>query len=1040
MNLSDLSLKRPVFATVLILALVALGISSFVSLNINDMPDIDIPYVTVSIAEPGVAPAQMETDVTKKVEDAVGQISGVKHITSYSDEGLSQVLIEFTLETPPDQATQNVRDKLSAIRGDLPQQIQEPVISKFDLNSQPIVSLAVSGRMPLREMTTLVEDVVKPRLEKIDGVGQITTYGEETREIQINLDKDKLAAYGITTTAVLNNLESQNMDVPAGQLSSGRNEVTVRTAGKIDTVEQFRDLPVARQNGTQLYVKDIADVEDGIKDQDSLARFDGQPAIGIDLAKQSGSNTVSVADEAKQAVAELKQQLPPDCAIDVVRDNSVDIRDSVNDVIRTIFEGSLLAILVVFLFLKDWRSTLISAVALPTSIISTFFIFKLLNYTLNTMTLMALSLAVGLLIDDAIVVIENISRHLKMGKRPLEAARDGTSEISLAVLATTLTIVAVFLPMSMMTGIIGRLFIPFAITVVFAVLVSLLVSFTLVPVLSSRYLKGDKGSGGGWLNRFLSWFNGLFERLAGIYAILLAVMLKNRLLTVVIVVALLVISFMLVPRLGVTFIPDQDTGDLSIAANVDSGLNLSTVDGMDNQILSMLKKYPEVTETYSTIQTNQINVYVKLVDRSKRSRTDKQIASALRQDLNTLPGMQASVDTASSMPGVTKAVTYELLGDDNNTLQAYAVKAQQIMASIPGAVDVGSSFKPGQPEVQVRIKQDAASDLGVSTAQVGDVLNTLFSGVVVGQYEDGGTATMSGCALARSSARASRTSTTSTSRVSTAAPDGTPPLIPLGQVSERTFSTSPSELMRYDKQGDIELTANLEGISSGDFSSIFASRVAQELHLPPGYQLYAGGTSELQGESFSSIGIALVLGVLFMFFVLAAQFESFIDPFVIILSLPLAIIGAILGLLIGGSQISIMSLIGIIMLMGLVAKNAILLIDFAKAERRRGTERSESLIRAARIRFRPIMMTSLAMILGMTPLALKLGSGSELRAPMAHTIIGGLITSTLLTLVVVPVIYALLDDIQGSLFGRRAGDLDQPGVVPPGPAPFSSGQ
>jgi HAE1 family hydrophobic/amphiphilic exporter-1 len=1039
-NLSDLSLKKPVFATVIILALVSLGIVSYISLNINDLPDIDIPYVTVAIADPGVAPAQMETDVTKKVEDAVGQISGVQHITSYSDEGLSQVLIEFTLETPPDQATQNVRDKVGAIRGDLPQQIQEPVISKFDLNSQPIISLAVSGRLPLQEMTTLVEDVVKPRLEKIDGVGQITTYGEETREIQINLDKDKLAAYGITTTDVLNNLENQNMDVSGGQLSSGRNEVTIRTAGKIDNVEQFRDLPVARQNGTQLYVKDIADVEDGIKDQDSLARFDGQPAIGIDLAKQSDSNTVSVADEAKQAVAELKQQLPPGTAIDVVRDNSVDIRDSVNDVIRTIFEGSLLAILVVFLFLKDWRSTLISAVALPTSIISTFFIFKLLNYTLNTMTLLALSLAVGLLIDDAIVVIENISRHLKMGKRPLEAARDGTAEISTAVLATTLTIVAVFLPMSMMTGIIGRLFIPFAITVVFAVLVSLLVSFTLVPVLSSRYLNGERGSGEGWLNRFLSWFNGLFERLAGFYARLLALMLKNRLLTVVIVVALLVVSFMLVPRLGVTFIPDQDTGDLSIVANVDSGLNLSTVDGLDNQILSLLKTYPEVTETYSTIQTNQINVYVKLVDLSKRSRTDKQIASALRQDLNTLPGMQAAVDTASSMGGTSKAVTYELLGSDYDTLQAYAVKAQQIMASIPGAVDVGSSFKPGQPEVQVQIKQDAAADLGVSTAQVGDVLNTLFSGVVVGQYDDGGDSYDVRVRLGEGQRQNVEDLDNIYLQSEYGSSGGSPNLIPLSQVSERTFSTSPSELMRYDKQGDIELTANLEGISSGDFSSIFAGRVAQELRLPPGYQLFAAGTSEMQGESFSSIGIALVLGVLFMFFVLAAQFESFIDPFAIILSLPLAIIGAILGLLIGGSQISIMSLIGIIMLMGLVAKNAILLIDFAKAERKRGTERSESLIMAARIRFRPIMMTSLAMILGMTPLALKLGSGSELRAPMAHVIIGGLITSTLLTLVVVPVIYTLLDDIQGRLFRRPAGNLDQPGVAPSGPAPFSSSQ
>lgn len=1023
MTLSDISLKRPVFATVIILALVILGIYSYVSLNIDNMPNIDVPYVMVTVAWPGVAPAQMETEVTKKVEDAVGQVPGVKHITSYSDEGVTQVVVEFNMEISPNEATQDVRDKLSAIRGDLPQGIQEPVISKFDMNAQPIVSLAVSGSMPLREMTNLVDDVIKPSLEKVDGVGQINTYGYETREIQIKLDKDKLAAYGITTTDVLTNLENQNMDVPAGSLTSGSNEVNLRTAGKITAVEQFRDLPVARENGVQLYVRDIAGVEDGIKEQDSLANFDGKPAIGIDLIKQSGSNTVAVADMAKQALAVLKPQLPPGVTIDVVRDNSTFIRDSVSDVVRTIFEGSLLAILVVFLFLKNWRSTLISAVALPTSIISTFFVFKLLGYTLNMMTLMALSLAVGLLIDDAIVVIENVTRHLKMGKKPLEAARDGTAEISLAVLATTLTLVAVFLPMGLMTGIIGRLFKPFGMTVVFAVLVSLLVSFTVVPVLSSRYLKEDEQLLRGWAGRFLTWFNGLFEKLSGIYGRMLRVVLKHPWITCGAVVVLLVATVMLgAPRLGVTFIPDEDTGEISITADLDSGLSLAAANNMDDQMLGMIRKYPEVTETYSTIQANQVNVYVKMVDRSQRKRTVKQIAADLRQDLKALPGMQAEVDTASGMGGSSKSVTFELLGDDENALQAYAVKAQQIMASIPGAVDVGSSFKPGQPEVKVQINEAAASDLGVSTAQVGAVLNTLFSGVVVGQYEDGDDSYDVRVRLGE----AQRQNVGDLDNIfiqSQYSPPGggDKPLVPLSQVSEQVFSTSPSELRRYDKQKEIELSCNLEGVATGDFNSAFMSKAAQELKLPPGYSIAAGNTSEMMSESFTSLGLALVLGIVFMFFVLAAQFESFIDPFAIIMAQPLAIIGAILGLLVGHSQISIMSLIGIILLMGLVAKNAILLIDFAKAERGRGVERGEALIRAARIRFRPIMMTSLAMILGMTPLALGLGSGAELRAPMAHAIIGGLITSTLLTLVVVPAIYTVLDDMQGAVFGRNSG-------------------
>jgi HAE1 family hydrophobic/amphiphilic exporter-1 len=741
-----------------------------------------------------------------------------------------------------------------------------------------------------------------------------------------------------------------------------------------------------------------------------------------------------VADQAKQALASLKQQLPPGVSIDMVRDNSTFIRDSVDDVVRTIFEGSLLAVLVVFLFLKDWRSTLTSAVSLPTSIVSTFFVFRLLGYTLNTMTLLALSLAVGLLIDDAIVVIENITRHLRMGKKPLEAARDGTAEISLAVLATTMTLVAVFLPMGLMTGMIGRIFVPFGMTVVFAVLVSLLVSFTVVPVLSSRLLREEGQMLRGWLGSFLAWFNGLFEKLSNVYGRMLRVVLKHPWLTCGAVVLLLLATVTLgMPRLGFTFIPDEDTGELSVTANLDSGLSLAAASSMDNRMLGIIRQYPEVTDTCSEIQANQVGIYVKLVDRSRRTRTEKQIAAALRQDLKALPGMQAEVDTSSSgMGGSSKDVTFELVGDDENTLQAYAVKAQQIMAGIPGAVDVGSSFKPGQPEVKLQIDQAAASDLGVSTAQVGNVLNTLFSGVVVGQYQDGQDRYDVRVRLGEGQRQSVGDLDDIYIQSQYSPPGGgDKPLIPLSQVSQQVFSTSPSELQRYDKQSEIELSCNLEGVSMGNFNSAFMSKVNQDLNLPPGYSIEPGMMSEMMGESFSSMGLALVLGIVFMFFVLAAQFESFIDPFAVIMAQPLAIIGAVLGLLIGRSQISLISLIGIIMLMGLVAKNAILLIDFAKAERGRGTERGEALVRAARIRFRPIMMTSLAMILGMTPLALGLGSGAELRAPMADAIIGGLITSTLLTLVVVPAIYTLLDDIQGRIFRRGAGRvlLDRRTVV-----------
>ncbi|OPY61105.1 MAG: Multidrug resistance protein MdtC [Pelotomaculum sp. PtaU1.Bin065] len=1017
MTLSDLSIKRPVLATVMILILVALGVSSAFTLKVNDFPNFDIPYVTVTITEPGVSAQQIENDVTKRVEDAVSQVSGVKHITSYSNDSISTVLIEFTMETSQAEATQNVRDKISASRGDLPDDIDEPIITKLDINSQPIVSLAVGGSLSARELTNLVDDQIKPQLQKVNGVGEIDTYGYSAREIQINLNKDKLVAYGLTTTQVLSSLANENMDVPGGNLKSGKQQITVRTAGKLNKVEQFLNLPVAKVNGVQLYVKDVAEVVDGTEEQDSLGFYQGQPAIAIDLIKQSGSNTVSVADDAKKAVDELKQQLPPGVTIDLVRDNSVMIKDSVSDVQNSIVLGSLLAVIVIFMFLKDWRSTLISAVSLPTSIISTFFIFNMMGYTLNNVTLMALSLSVGLLVDDAIVVIENIIRHLHLGKKPLAAAQQATSEITLAVMTTTLTLVAVFLPIALTTGLMSKLFKPFALTVVFAVLVSLLVSFTLVPMLSSRTLRLEERLPK-ILLVFLNWFNGLFEKLGEVYYRLLAKLLKRRLVTMIVVVALLFGSFSLIPKLGVEFIPQRDEGELNIVGTLDSGLNLAAAGNINSKILEIINKNPEVVKTFSTVTTSKVSYYVKLVDKSERKRTAQQIAAVLRKDLQSLPGVQSYVCLNSAMGSALKTVSFNLMGDDREQLQAYAVQAQRIMSSIPGAVDVSSSYRPGQPEVKLQIKRDAANDLGVSTAQAGSVINTMLTGTVVGHYEDGDDRYDVRVRLAEGNRKNLDDLRNIYLLSQNASASGGTNLISLNQVCDKVFSSSPSTLEKYDKSKKIELSCNLDGVTQGDFNSAFSKKVAQELNLPAGYKLFAGGTSEMMTESFGSLGQALILGVLFMFFVIAAQFESFIDPLAVLLSLPLAIIGAIIGLLVGGSHLSMMSMMGIIMLIGLVAKNAILLIDFAKAEIRRGTERSEALIIATRIRFRPIMMTALVMVTCMLPTAFAFGQGAELRAPMAQAIIGGMITSTLLTMIIVPIVYSLLDDMK-RVFSRK---------------------
>lgn len=1028
MFLTNLSLKRPVFATVTILALVALGLISYVGLNINDYPEVEFPYVVTTIVQPGASPEQVETNISQKMEEAVGQISGVKHIYSIANESVSTTIAEFSLETEPEVAAQEVRDKVGAIRGNLPQDIEEPVISRFDPMSMPIINIALTGDISPREMTVLVDDVVKQRLEAIDGVGNITVYGSEEREIQIDLDKDKLAAYGLSTTEVLAALSGENMDVPGGKLGSDGREMTLRTSGNVERVEDFAALPVARRGGAQLYVRDIAVVKDGVKERESFARYQGTPAVGLDIIKQSGTNTVEVADNVKAAVTEIRKELPPGVNLVIVGDNSVYIRDAVNDVLKTIFEGSLLAVTMVFLFLKDWRSTLISSLSIPISIIATFFAMKLMGFSINFLSLMALSLAVGLLIDDAIVVIENIVRHMRLGKTPLAAAREATDEIGLAVTATTFTVVAVFLPVAMMTGIVGQFFKQFGLTVVFSVLVSLLVSFTLAPLLASRHLKAEEELPRGPVGRFLAWFNRGFGHVNDWYARFIALVLRNRFKTLALALLLFFGSLAAIPLLGSSFIPTGDTSELSITAELDAGLSLDAAGVMGVKLEEVIRGFPEVAEVYSSTNRERVSFYVKTVAKGERERTLNEIAADMRRQLGGVPGAQTAVNIAGGIGsfGSEKQIQMRLLGDDLEVMQQYSEKYLRVMEGIPGVVDVGSSFKPGKPEGKVFINRDAATDLGISSAQVAETLRTLFNGVVVSRYVDGEDRVDVKVRLAEDQRKNMGDLGNIYLPSRNMADGGGVPMIALSQVTEQVFGTSPSEIRRFDRVKEIVLSANLEGISLGEFNQEFEKRAAQEQQLPAGYSIFAGGESEMMGETFTTMFLALITGVLFIFFILASLFESYIDPFAIMLSIPMAVVGAIFGLLLLGSDLSLMSMIGIIMLMGLVTKNAILLIDFTKQQRAAGVERNEALQKAALTRLRPIVMTTMAMIFGMTPLALALGPGAESRAPMAHAIIGGLITSTLLTLVVVPVIYTILDDIKNKFFpGKRpvnAGD------------------
>lgn len=1010
MKLTEISLKRPVFATVTILALVVLGLFSYITLNIDEYPDVEFPVVAVTVSYPGASPEQVESKITQKVEETVSVVPGVEHITSTVHEGVSTTVIQFTMETSAATAAQDVRDKLGRLQAALPEEAEAPVVTRFDPTEMPIVSIALTGDVSQRELTIIANDKLAERLEAVNGVAAVNVSGGLEREIKINMDSGKMAAYNLTISEVLNSLHSENIEMPGGKVTDGKRETNLRSVGKLTSPDQLLDLPVAQRNGVQLFVRNIASIEDTTKDAAIITKFNGKNAIGLDIMKQSGTNTVQVADSIKKELEKIKRELPSGVELTIVRDNSRNIKDSINDVLFNLVIGGMLAVAVVFLFLGNWRSTIIAAIAIPTSIITAFVAMKALNFTLNTMSLLALSLAVGLLIDDAIVVIENIVRHLEMGKDKFTAAAEGTAEIGLAVTATTLTLVAVFLPVGMMTGIVGQFFKQFGITVAVSVLVSLFVAFTLTPMMSAKYLKNGHGNRDNkFYRKWMEW-NKKFDYWTQLYGKFLRYSLDHRKKVMVIAGAMFIGSLMLVPFLGSTFVPDSDVGEITVSATVDPGMSAQAAGEIADNMVQIIKTVPEVMMTFSTADINSINIFTKLNAKSERKVSDNDVISDLRQKLNNIPGVQVSITKKSGMSSG-KPVSLVIQGQSLEKLAEIAEQVEQIVASTPGAIDVSSSYEAGKPDIQIVVNRDKASDLGVSTATIANTLQTMFNGSIVTQYKDGEDAYDVRLILAPGD----RKSLTDVNNIfvpsSNRDKNGQLIMVPLSQVTDAVYTTSPTQIKRYDRQEQITISANLVGKTLGDFNKELNRKLA-DYKLPDGYKFVATGQSQQMADAFNGIAMALAMAVLFIFFVLAAQFESYIDPLAIMLALPLAIIGAILGLLAAGSQLSMMSLIGIIMLMGLVTKNAILLIDFAKQRIEKGIERDQALVEAAVVRTRPIIMTTLAMIFGMIPLAFGIGPGAEARAPMAHAIIGGLITSTILTLVVVPVVYTILDDIR----------------------------
>ena len=1042
------SLQNPVFATMVMLALVVLGLFSFQRLKVDQFPNIDFPVVVITTEYPGASPEIVESEVSKKIEEGVNSIAGISALTSRSYENQSVVVIEFQLHIDGRKAAEDVREKVASLRPLLRTEVKEPRVLRFDPSSRAVWSLAVipeGDKLNAVELTNWSEQVLKKRLENVRGVGSVTVVGGSRREINLYLQPSAMEALGVTADQVVAAVRNENQDLPVGAIRSLQQERMVQISSRMLRPDDFNRIIVARKNGLPIRLSQVATVQDGAQELENLALYNGQRTLLMSVQKSQDENTIQVVDGLIKTVAELKDQLPAGVKLEPITDNSRPIRVSVNNVRQTLIEGAILTVLIVFLFLNSWRSTVITGLTLPISLIGTFMFMQMFGFTINMITLMALSLCVGLLIDDAIVVRENIVRHVQMGKNAWNASMDGTQEIGLAVLATTLSIVAVFLPIGFMEGIIGKFFHEFGITIVAAVMISMFVSFTLDPMLSSVWHDPSIEAHGQHhapvslydktIGRVTGWFDRSTDRLADGYQSILRWALVHKKSTVFLALGIFVASVFMTRLLGTEFVPKADFSETSVKFETPVGTSLEATEAKARQVETIVRSFPEVRYTVSTLNTanaqgkNNVNLYIRLVDRKQRSRNADQMSAVLRDRLKQVPGIAVTHAGLLDAIGGNKQVEFSLQGPDQKELERLALLALAKIRDIPGLVDLDSSVKPNKPVIGVQIRQDSASDLGLGTAQLAGPLRTLVAGQTVGNWRAPDDQTYDVNVRLSPTARNSPQDLERLPFVVGAAADGSPRIVRLGQVAEVSETTGSNQINRRDLMREVAINANVFGRAAGEVSADIR-KAMDSLNLPPGYRYSFGGSTKNMAESFGYALSALAMAVIFIYMILASQFKSFLQPLALMTALPLTLIGVVLALLVFRSTLSMFSIIGVIMLMGLVTKNAILLVDFAiraredqtdeQGRRIPGMARHEALLMAAKVRLRPILMTTLAMIFGMVPLAFALSEGSEQRAPMGQAVIGGVITSSLLTLVVVPVVYCYMDDLAQWL-RRKAG-------------------
>ncbi len=1066
---TQVSLKNPVFATMMMLAIVVLGLFSYQRMQVDQFPNIDLPVVVVTADYPGASPEIVESEVTKKIEEGVNSIAGVSALTSRSYEGQSVVVVEFALNMNGRKAADDVREKVAAIRPLLRTEVKEPRVLRFDPSSRAVWSVAVlpdptkgKALTPV-ELTNWADQFLKKRLENVRGVGSVALVGGTKREINIYLNPQALESYGVSADQIVTAVRNENQDLPVGAVRSLTQERVVQVQARMQRPEDFAKIIVTRKSGAAITVGMLARINDGAQEAESLALYNGQRTLLLSVQKAQDDNTIDVVDGLKKTLADLTPLLPPGVKLEPIIDNSRPIRVSVDNVRRTLIEGALLTVLIVFLFLNSWRSTVITGLTLPIALIGTFLFMNLFGFTINIITMMALSLCVGLLIDDAIVVRENIVRHVQMGKTPYQASLDGTQEIGLAVLATTLSIVAVFLPIGFMQGIIGKFFHEFGITIVAAVLISMFVSFTLDPMMSSIWhdpaidRHGKEFVPTNWydktIGRVTHWFEKATDRLSDTYQNILRWSLKFKKTTLLIALATFALSIVMMRFVGTEFVPKADFGETNVSLYTPVGSSLEATEAKTRQAEAIIREFPEVRYTLSTINTGNAqgkiyaSIYIRLIDRKERERNVDQLSALIRDRLAGVAGITVTSAVGGDAVGGGKQIEFSIKGGDLKELERLTLQATTKLRDIAGLVDLDSSVKPSKPTIEVDVRREAASDLGLNVNQIGNSLRTLVAGQTVGNWRAADDQTYD---VNVRLAPEARNTPQDLERLPFAVTSvsGSASVVRLNQVATVRESTGPNQINRRGLSREVSINANVYGRSPGEVSTDVRAAM-DSIAMPPGYSYEFGGSTKNMAESFGYAVSALALAVIFIYMILASQFKSFFQPVALMTSLPLTLIGVVLALLLFRSTLSMFSVIGVVMLMGLVTKNAILLVDFAIRSREpvldaqghtisAGLGREDALLQAAKVRLRPILMTTLAMIFGMIPLAFALSEGSEQRAPMGQAVIGGVITSSLLTLVVVPVMYCYMDDLASWLMRLFVGKSPKPPATDASPPKIES--